>query len=58
MSLETCKHTDADKCDCICHQPTESGEPAALHIIQCCDMCGVCKRWIDQYKSVHLKTNA
>ena len=49
---EICKHTDRDLCTCDCHKPTESGEPAVLHMIPCCDLCGVCKRYIDQYKSV------
>ena len=52
MISTTCNHTDLNVCNCICHVPTESGEPAAMHISPCCDYCDVCKRYIDQYKSV------
>jgi hypothetical protein len=41
-----CGHTDADECDCVCHEPTETGEPKVMHIIACCSPCPECDRSI------------
>ena len=43
-----CRHTDWDRCDCICHRPDES---PAMHMAECCSYCPVCNKFIDLYKS-------
>jgi hypothetical protein len=39
-----CKHTELNECKCSCHDPTETGEPAVIHMINCCEPCFVCGR--------------
>jgi hypothetical protein len=42
-----CKHTNEDECQCSCHVSTETGEPAVMHMIACCEKCECCGRNID-----------
>lgn len=39
-----CQHSELERCQCECHDYTESGEPKVFHILACCESCSICKR--------------
>jgi len=48
MIEKRCTHSWKDECQCSCHIPNESGEPAIIHMFPCCEKCEHCGRWIDK----------
>jgi hypothetical protein len=44
LLIRSCAHHRDILCTCLCHEPTEFGEPCVLHMIACCQTCPQCKR--------------